>query len=61
MAQNRPAARNFKFHPTTAVILIHIARSFIAVMFLAIAIALLRVRLSAAAHTMARTGKRIGG
>jgi hypothetical protein len=47
--------------PPLATLLLEIARSFIAVMFLAIAIALLRVRLSAAAHTIARTGKRIGG
>jgi hypothetical protein len=43
------------------VILIQIAAPFRAVMFLAIAIALLRVRLIAAARTMAMTGKRIGG
>jgi hypothetical protein len=43
------------------VILIQIARSFVAVAFFAIAIALLWARLIPAAHTMARIGKRIGG
>ena len=61
MAQNRPDARNLKIYPTTAVILIQIARAFIAVAFFTIAIGLLRVRLIPAAHTMARIGKRIGG
>jgi hypothetical protein len=36
-------------------------RLFTPLAFLPVAMALLRVRLSAADHTMARTGKRIGG
>jgi hypothetical protein len=61
MAQICQTRGIFKFHPTTAVILIEIARLFIAVAFFAIAIALLWARLIPAAHTMARIGKRIGG
>jgi hypothetical protein len=46
--------------PTTAAILIQIARQFIGAGFFAIAIGLLRARLIPAAHAMARIGKRIG-